>query len=51
MKQSSVSIIIDPRNAELTKYATHHLALRSGTNVAVGHNRMMYYIVTAMVFG
>ena len=45
MKQSSVSIIIDPRKTELTKYATHHLALRPGTNVAL-LNMMMYYIVT-----
>ena len=37
-------IVIDPRKTELARYATHHLALRPGTNVAV-LNMMMYYIV------
>ncbi len=37
-------IVIDPRRIELAKYATHHLQLRPGTNVAV-LNMMMYYIV------
>ncbi|PIA77721.1 formate dehydrogenase subunit alpha [Gaetbulibacter sp. 4G1] len=45
MKSDNVSIVIDPRRTELAKYATHHLALRPGTNVAV-LNMMMYYIVT-----
>jgi formate dehydrogenase major subunit len=45
MKQDNVSIVIDPRRTELAKYATHHLALRPGTNVAV-LNMMMYYIIT-----
>lgn len=44
MKSNNVSIVIDPRKTELAKYATHHLALRPGTNVAV-LNMMMYYIV------
>lgn len=44
MKTGNVSIVIDPRKTELAKYATHHLALRPGTNVAV-LNMMMYYIV------
>ena len=44
MKSDNVSIVIDPRKTELAKYATHHLALRPGTNVAV-LNMMMYYIV------
>ena len=44
MKQDNVSIVIDPRKTELAKYATHHLALRPGTNVAV-LNMMMYYII------
>jgi len=44
MKQKNVSIVIDPRKTELAKYATHHLALRPGTNVAV-LNMMMYYII------
>ncbi len=45
MKSDHVSIVIDPRRTELAKYATHHLALRPGTNVAV-LNMMMYYIIT-----
>lgn len=36
-------IVLDPRKTELAKYATHHLALRPGTNVAV-MNMMMHYI-------
>jgi len=44
MKQNNVSIVIDPRKTEMAKYATHHLALRPGTNVAV-LNMMMYYII------
>jgi formate dehydrogenase major subunit len=44
MKSNHVSIVIDPRRTELAKYATHHLALRPGTNVAV-LNMMMYYII------
>jgi formate dehydrogenase major subunit len=45
MKLDNVSIVIDPRRTELAKYATHHLALRPGTNVAV-LNMMMYYIIS-----
>lgn len=45
MKSDHVSIVIDPRRTELARYATHHLALRPGTNVAV-LNMMMYYIIT-----
>lgn len=45
MKSGNVSIVIDPRRTELARYATHHLALRPGTNVAV-LNMMMYYIIT-----
>lgn len=44
MKSDNVSIVIDPRRTELARYATHHLALRPGTNVAL-LNMMMYYIV------
>lgn len=44
MKTENVSIVIDPRRTELAKYATYHLALRPGTNVAV-LNMMMYYII------
>ncbi len=38
------SIVIDPRRTELARYATHHLQLRPGTNVAV-LNMMLYFIV------
>lgn len=38
------SIVIDPRRTELARYATHHLQLRPGTNVAV-LNMMMHYII------
>ncbi len=44
MKSTNVSIVLDPRRTEIAKYATHHLALRPGTNVAV-LNMMMYYII------
>ena len=45
MKSDNVSIVIDPRRTELAKYATHHLALRPGTNVAL-LNMMMFYIIS-----
>lgn len=45
MKSKNVTIVIDPRRTEIAKYATHHLALRPGTNVAV-LNMMMYYIIS-----
>ncbi|MDB4438752.1 formate dehydrogenase subunit alpha [bacterium] len=45
MKSDNVSIVIDPRRTELARYATHHLALRPGTNVAL-LNMMMYYIIS-----
>ena len=49
MMQSSVtSIIVDPRRIELARYATYHLQLRPGTNVAL-LNMMMYYIITENV--
>ena len=35
MKSGNVSIVIDPRRTELAKYATYHLALKPGTNVAI----------------
>ncbi|MEX0997924.1 MAG: formate dehydrogenase subunit alpha [Flavobacteriaceae bacterium] len=44
MKTGNVSIVIDPRRTELAKYATYHIPLRPGTNVAV-LNMMMYYII------
>lgn len=39
------SIVIDPRRTEIAKYATIHLQLRPGTNVAL-LNMMLYYIIT-----
>ncbi|MDB4347681.1 formate dehydrogenase subunit alpha [Bacteroidia bacterium] len=45
MKTGNVSIVIDPRRTEIARYATHHIPLRPGTNVAV-LNMMMYYIIT-----
>ena len=45
MKTDNVSIVLDPRRIELAEYATYHLALRPGTNVAV-LNMMMYYIIS-----
>lgn len=39
------SIVIDPRKIELAKYATYHLQLRPGTNVAL-LNMMFYYIIS-----
>lgn len=38
------SIVVDPRKIELAKYATYHLQLRPGTNVAL-LNMMLYYII------
>ncbi len=38
------SIVIDPRRTEMAKYATVHLQLRPGTNVAL-LNMMLYYII------
>ena len=37
-------IVIDPRKIELARFATYHLQLRPGTNVAL-LNMMMHYIV------
>lgn len=49
LKQLAVSgktsIVIDPRRTELAKYATYHLQLRPGTNMAV-LNMMLYYIIS-----
>ncbi len=41
-------IVIDPRKIELAKYATYHLQLRPGTNVAL-LNMMLFYIITENV--
>lgn len=49
IKQAAIKgtplIVIDPRRIELAKYATYHLQLRPGTNVAM-LNMMFYYIIT-----
>ncbi|MCB0525251.1 MAG: formate dehydrogenase subunit alpha [Lewinellaceae bacterium] len=42
--KSKTTIVIDPRRTELARYATHHLQLRPGTNVAL-LNMMLYYIM------
>lgn len=42
--KGKASIVIDPRRIELAKYATYHLQLRPGTNVAL-LNMMLYYIM------
>jgi formate dehydrogenase major subunit len=39
------TIVVDPRRTELARYATYHLALKPGTNVAL-LNMMLYYIIT-----
>jgi len=38
------SIVIDPRRTEMANYATYHLQLKPGTNVAL-LNMMLYYII------
>ncbi len=45
MMKGMTSIIIDPRKIELARYATYHLQLRPGTNVAI-LNMMLYFIIT-----
>lgn len=39
------SIVIDPRRIELARYATYHLQLKPGTNVAL-LNMMLYFIIS-----
>lgn len=39
------SIVIDPRRIDLAEYATYHLQLQPGTNVAL-LNMMLYYIIS-----
>ncbi len=46
--KGKTSIVVDPRRTELAKYATYHLALKPGTNVAL-LNMMLYYIITENV--
>lgn len=45
MMKGVPSIVIDPRKIELAKYATYHLQLTPGTNVAL-LNMMLYYIIS-----
>ncbi len=45
MMKGVTGIVIDPRKIELAKYATYHLQLRPGTNVAL-LNMMLYYIIS-----
>ena len=48
MKQAAMkgvtTIVIDPREIKIAKYADHFLQLRPGTNVAL-LNMMLYYII------
>lgn len=44
MQSSVTSIVVDPRRTELANYATYHLQLRPGTNVAL-LNMMLYCII------
>lgn len=44
MMKGVKSIVVDPRRIELAKYATYHLQLKPGTNVAL-LNMMLYYII------
>lgn len=43
--KGKTTIVVDPRRTELAKYATYHLALKPGTNVAL-LNMMLYYIIS-----
>ncbi|MBK8669000.1 MAG: formate dehydrogenase subunit alpha [Saprospiraceae bacterium] len=43
--KGKITIVVDPRRTELARYATYHLALKPGTNVAL-LNMMLYYIIT-----
>ncbi len=43
--KGKTTIVIDPRRTEMAKYATYHLQLKPGTNVAL-INMMLYYIIT-----
>lgn len=45
MMKGVKGIVVDPRKIELAKYATYHLQLRPGTNVAL-LNMMLYYIIS-----
>ncbi len=43
--KGKTTIVIDPRRTEIARYATYHLALKPGTNVAL-LNMMLYYIIS-----
>lgn len=43
--KGKTTIVIDPRRTEMARYATYHLQLQPGTNVAL-INMMLYYIIT-----
>ena len=43
--KGNTTIVIDPRSTERAKYATYHLPLRPGTNVAM-LNMFLYYIIS-----
>lgn len=43
--KGKTTIVIDPRRIELARYATYHLQLKPGTNVAL-LNMMLYFIIT-----
>ncbi len=42
--KGKTTIVIDPRRTEMARFATYHLQLRPGTNVAL-LNMMLYYIM------
>ncbi len=44
--KGKTTIVIDPRRTEIARYATYHLQLKPGTNVAL-LNMMLYYIASA----
>jgi formate dehydrogenase major subunit len=44
--KGKTTIVIDPRRTELARYATYHLQLKPGTNVAL-LNMMLYYIASS----
>lgn len=43
--KGKTTIVIDPRRTEIARFATYHLQLKPGTNVAL-LNMMLYYIIT-----
>ncbi|MCC7332894.1 MAG: formate dehydrogenase subunit alpha [Flavobacteriales bacterium] len=45
LMKGTVGIVVDPRKTQLAKYATYHLQLKPGTNVAL-LNMMLYFIIT-----